>query len=59
MDFLFTKDVAQRMGDLERGHHVGVGKMAIAMYRELGLKNPKESDELKLVETIEFEEMNV
>lgn len=49
------------MGDLERGHHVGVGKLAIVIYRELGLKNPEleESDKLKMVKIIEFDNVNI
>lgn len=42
MKILFTKDVAQRMGNLERGQHVGVGEQAIEMYRYLGLTHSKE-----------------
>lgn len=37
MEFIFTKEVEQRMGKYESGHHVGVGKVALAMYRDLGL----------------------
>lgn len=37
MKFMFTKNVAHRMGDLERGHHVDAGTVALAMYRDLGL----------------------
>jgi hypothetical protein len=44
MEFLFTKEVAQRMGDLERGHHVGVGELAATMYHNLEQMCSKETN---------------
>lgn len=48
MKFLFTKEVEQRMGRYKLEHHVGAGKVALKMYRDLGLlEKPNEKDSLK------------
>ena len=37
MEFKFTKEVAERMAELEDGHHVGAGSLALEMYQRMGL----------------------